>query len=146
MTKKYISKSLRRWIQAIDKWVYLLWLGDHERTYQLTDEKLPAETDGASQFLTAARCENEPRYKKVYFSINKWHLDSTNDNDLDETACHEVIHQIIGPLNDVAYEVINSMPKSKQEGWHKYRIYQMEFVTSHLTNVIRQLYKSPKGK
>lgn len=141
-----MDTDLRRWKDACSKWVRLLWVGNYEVTYQILDGpehtmKGPHE----AEFVTVATASVRPEYFRALLSVQRNRVRECTDDELDENACHEVMHIVMAPLDTVLYDAVESMPAGRREGWHTRRAYELERVTSHLTTVTRFLHRSPRG-
>lgn len=142
-----MDTDLCRWRDACVKWVRLLWVGNYEVTYQILDDPVSEkrEIDDDGEFVTVATASVRPEYFRALLSIKRSRMRDCTDEELDENACHEVLHIAMAPFADAFYDLIEAMPKAKREGWRARRAYEHERVTSHLTTVVRFLHKSPRG-
>ena len=140
-----MDPDLRRWKDACGKWIRLLWVGNYEVTFQILDG--PEKHDGGDpEFVTVATAAVRPEYFRALLSIQRGRVRECTDDELDENACHEVLHIVAAPFADTLYEAVEAMPKARRQGWHARRIYEHERLTSHLTAVARFLYKAPRGR
>ena len=133
-----MDADLRRWKDACNKWIRLLWVGNYEVTFQVFDEPVDNQRppNGGAEFVTVATASVRPEYFRALLSIARSRVRDCTDEELDENACHEVMHIVVSPFADAFYELIEAIPKARGEGWTARRMYEHERVTSHLTTVV----------
>lgn len=140
MTKK---KQSRRFFRACLKWLHLLGLSRHELITNLDDMNKEAVN---SNWRDAARVETRARYRSIRVTGDKKTISELDDDTLDETACHEMVHAVLAPLDEFIDEIIDELPASKRDTYNSWRNRELEEVTTHLEVVVRGLYRAPKGK
>ena len=136
MTKK---QALRRWNRACERWVSRLGFRDYTRHYEIELGELENSNGSANSGAVAAICVTNTRYKWLRATAAFDFVCNADDDDLDETACHEIIHAALDPIDAVTCEVIDSLPRGARAGFEAYRAAALERTTTHLTNVIRSL-------
>ncbi len=141
MTKK---NQQRRFFHSCLKWLLLLGLRSHELTTDL--DELNPDVNENSSWRDAATVETRSRYRTIRVTGDKKTISDMNDDVLDEIACHEIVHAVLAPLNELFTEVINQLPVGKRDTYDSWRSRELEEVTTHLEVTVRHLYKAPKGK
>ena len=141
MSKK---NQRKRWHRACVKWLYLLGLGKYELFTSLDD--LNVDADENSDERRAAKMESQARYRSIKIIGDEKVIDNLDDEDLDETACHEVVHGVMAPLVEFLDLVLDELPAKKQDTFIAWRNREVEEVTTHLTTTVRGLHRAPKGK
>ena len=141
MAKKNQSKRFHR---ACVKWLYLLKLGQHELITYL--DNLNVDADENSDWRASAKMESQIRYRTIKITGDEKIISGMNDYDLDETACHEVLHAVMAPLVEFLDRVLDELPAKKQDTFIAWRNREVEEVTTHLTTAVRGLHRAPKGK
>ncbi|KKL60346.1 hypothetical protein LCGC14_2206200 [marine sediment metagenome] len=141
LTRKQCSQRL---YSACFKWLKLLWVGDFDLLVRIDD--LKDEEKESSGFKIDAKSSINTPYKLITIVGDEESIRTMNDRALDETACHEILHIILDPLHSLLDEVITKLPKSKHEPYTNWTTRELESTTTHLTNVVRALYRAPKGK
>ncbi len=134
----------KRFHRACVKWLYLLGLGRYE-LFTLLDN-LNEETDKNSDWHASAKMESQARYRSIKIIGDEKVISKMNDEDLDETACHEVVHATMAPLVEFLDRVLDELPAKKQDTFIAWRNREVEEVTTHLTTTVRGLHRAPKGK
>lgn len=140
LTKKQCAERL---YTACFKWLKLLWVGDFDLIVKVDDLNDPSST-GA--FKTDAKANITTPYKLITITGDEESIRTMNDREIDELACHEIMHIILDPLHELLLEVISKLPKAKHEPYTNWLTRELESTNTHLTNVARALYKAPKGK
>lgn len=138
-----MTKVMKKWINLCNKWINLLWLKDHEVRYKFLGEKSSSDT---GNWAGVAEVEIQPRYRTALISAYKDVLNELSDGGMEDSACHEVVHILLAPLNEFVTEILDELPKSKRDGWDAYRDFVNERVTQHVTDVVCSLYRSPRGR
>lgn len=138
MTKK---QALKRWKQACERWVNRLGLKDYSRTYKIECEGITGLDNAAVPGVVAACCETNTRYKWFKATATLEFMRETDDDELDETACHEIVHAVIDPIDAVTREVIDALPKGARQGFDAYRAAALERTTTHIEHVLRLMNK-----
>ncbi len=141
MSKK---NQRKRWHLACVKWLYLLGLGRCELLTRL--DNLNAEADENSDWRKSAKMESQARYRSMRIIGDEKAINEMDDEDLDETACHEVVHATMAPLVEFLDRVLDELPAKKQDTFIAWRNREVEEVTTHLTTTVRGLHRAPKGK
>ena len=139
MTKK---QALRRWRKACEKWVSRLGLSDYARTYEILVEQPPDHQNSTTHGSWVAKCETNTRYKWLKAAALLEYAVEIDDAGLDETACHEIVHAVLDPIDTVTCEVIDALPKDAQQGFEAYRAAALERTTTHIEHVLRLLCKN----
>ena len=142
MTKRNQRKRFHR---ACVKWLYLLGLGRYELLTRLEDLNIDL-IDENSDERRSAKMESQARYRSIKIIGDEKVIGSLDDEDLDETACHEVVHATMAPLVEFLDRVLDELPAKKQNTFIAWRNREVEEVTTHLTTTVRGLHKAPKGK
>jgi len=142
MTKK---KQSLRWHRSCVKWLYLLGLGKYELLTRLEDLNRDL-TDKNSDERRVAKMESQARYRAIRIIGDEKVIGNLDDEDLDETACHEVVHATMAPLVEFLDRVLDELPAKKQDTFIAWRNREVEEVTTHLTTTVRGLHRAPKGK
>ena len=142
MTKK---KQSLRWHRSCVKWLYLLELGRYELLTRLEDLNKDL-IDKNSDERRAAKMESQARYRSIRIIGDEKVIGNLDDEDLDETACHEVVHAVMAPLVEFLDRVLDELPANRQNTFIAWRNREVEEVTTHLTTTVRGLHRAPKGK
>ena len=141
MSKK---NQRKRWHRACVKWLYLLGLGRYE-LFTLLDN-LNEEAHKNSDWFASAKMESQARYRTIKIIGDEEVIGGMDDEALDETACHEVVHATMAPLVEFLDRVLDELPAKKQDTFIAWRNREVEEVTTHLTTTVRGLHRAPKGK
>ncbi len=141
MTKKNQNQRFHR---ACVKWLYLLGLGKYELLTRL--DNLNEGANENSDERRTAKMESQARYRAIRIIGDEKVIGSLEDEDLDETACHEVVHATMAPLVEFLDRVLDELPAKKQDTFIAWRNREVEEVTTHLTTTVRGLHRSPRGK
>ena len=146
-----MRKQLRRLRGACLKWRHLLWLNNYEFDIRFAseggfDKRESKENHGEdSAFTIYAVTESSPEYMTARIEAKESETRHASDDALDSMACHEVIHVLMGPLDRVSWEMLHELPAQKREIYKKWRQNELEELASKLTNILRVLYKAPRG-
>jgi len=132
----------KRFFNACLKWLYLLGLRRYELVTSLGDLK----QDESSDWRDAATVETKARYRSIKVTGDEEVIGAMDDVSLDETACHEMVHAVLAPLEELTEEVIAQLPAGKRDPYYAWKQRELEEVTTHIETVVRDLHKSPKGK
>ena len=135
----------KRFHRACVKWLYLLGLGRYELLTRLEDLNKDL-IDENSDERRSAKMESQARYRSIRIIGDEKVIGNLNDEDLDETACHEVVHATMAPLVEFLDRVLDELPTKKQDTFIAWRNREVEEVTTHLTTTVRGLHRAPKGK
>ncbi len=138
------KQALKKFNAACIKWRRLLWLGEFTLFVELED--LNKKRDDNSSYGTQAQNETEIKYDLITIKGDINQIPKMDDDSIDSTACHELIHTVLAPVNDLLNQVINELPNSTQDPYYDWKSREVEAVTTRLTHVIRELYVAPKGK
>ena len=138
------KRALKKFNAACVKWRRILWLGDFELTTVFAD--LNKKRDEDSVYGTQAQNETEIKYGLITITGDESQIPMMDDESLDGTACHELLHTVLAPLGDLLHQIIEELPSSKQGPYYNWKSREIETVTTHLTRVVRDLYASPRGK
>ena len=142
MKKLTRKQCARHFYTHCFKWLKLLWVGDFDLTVKIDDLN---EVSPGGAFKIDAKASIDTSYKLITITGDEESIRTMSDRAIDETACHEILHIILDPLHSLLEEVISKLPKSKREPYTNWTICELETATTHLTNVVRALYMSPKG-
>ena len=135
----------QRFHRACVKWLYLLGLGRYELFTRL--ENLNKDLiDENSDERRSAKMKSQARYRSIKIIGDEEVIGNLDDEDLDETACHEVVHATMAPLVEFLDRVLEELPAKKQDTFIAWRNREVEEVTTHLTTTVRGLHRAPKGK
>lgn len=137
------NNQKKRWFEACLRWLYLLGMGRYELVTNLDNIN---EEDEASDWRDSAKVETRARYRSIRVTGDKKTISEMSDADLDETACHEIIHAVLAPLVELLDLIIDELPSHKRNTFVAWRNRESEEVTTHLTVTVRSLHKAPKGK
>ena len=139
MTKK---QALRRWRKACERWVSRLGLSDYTRTYEILVEAPLEHQNSNRPGSWVAKCETNTRYKWLKAAALLEYTAEVDDDGLDETACHEIVHAVLDPIDAVTCEVIDALPEGARQGFDAYRAATLERTTTHIEHVLRLLDKN----
>ncbi len=106
MTKK---KQSLRWHRSCVKWLYLLGLGRYELLTRLEDLNKDLINENSDE-RRSAKMESQARYRSIRIIGDEKVIGNLDDEDLDETACHEVVHATMAPLVEFLDRVLMNFP------------------------------------
>ena len=133
--------SPRRFFNARLKWLKLLHIGDWELRVSVGD----VEQSLGENFCVQAENTGQARYMQVVITGDFATIQGMSDDDLDDLACHEVMHSVIGPVAELLDEVITALPAEQRQTYNDWRNREVEGVTSHLTGVVQARHRAPRG-
>mgnify|MGYP001602380455 CR=1 FL=1 len=124
----------RRFANRIFYWLNRCWLNDWSVSVQTTDEELPGESDG---FHTLAEVKFLPAYKHATVTAKLNSLRELDQQRLDEVACHEVSHLLLGSIDVFVGQLTSQLPRGVAQrlviaNWEELK----ESTTSHLQRVL----------
>jgi len=137
-----VSKRNRaQWRRAVAKWQRLLLLKDYALTLEYDDTtpdgalyKVPSEA-----WRWSARAEVKPEYLQACIVVNSAFLEGGITGEIEETARHELVHVVLGRVDNFVNELLRELPGGKRAGfvawWHEVH----EFTTEHLARVTSNL-------
>ena len=141
MTKKRLPLRLAR---ACKRWQKTLWIGDWDGTFEVIEglaEKITSDRDSATEWTSAYSVATQVPYKSFLVKADREILADATEEELDEHACHEMVHVVLEPMKDVAESLLKNLPASKRSGYVDWLARENEGVTEHLTKVLRSIVK-----
>jgi len=99
-----------------------------EKESDLSEEELSTNMAAASS--------SNPMYKEyTIFARDTW-LKKAKKRDLDEYACHEVVHCVTSPLFDLIKTIVDDLPETKAKVYREWAKRENEEITTHLTDIL----------
>ena len=138
MTKK---NQARRFFLACEKWLILLGLGNWELTTRLVD----LDQDVGKDWRAAATVDTRPEYHSIIITGDEKVISNLDDVQLEETACHEVIHAVLAQMDELTKEIIEQLPKGKREVYASWHRRELEEVATRLEAAVLHLHKAPRS-
>ncbi len=146
------KNQLKRFNDAVLRWRRLLWLNNYDITVRFADEKKAKErtlkeSHGEdTEFAVFGTTETLPDYQTAIIEVVEAEIEVKSDYDVDGTACHEMLHVLMGPFSDVTWEMLHELPPAKREVYKKWRRKAQEELVSRLAGIITSLDRAPKGQ
>lgn len=123
---------------ASDRWRDRLWLKQWDMTIRFVDRK----PKGGK--MAAGAMEATPRYKTLLIEINSEWLKDAKASKVEDTVCHEMVHAVLTPLQDVAKAMLRRLPRAERKGFGEWLDKENESVATHLEQVLRREAKWPR--
>ena len=143
MKRSHKKNQQKRFYAACYKWLRLLWMGDFDLVVSLAD--LNNDADADSNYRTNAEVEIQTRYKLITVVGDRAQITKMGDEELDDIACHEIVHAVVAPVGELLSTVIDELPAGKRSVYYDWKKRETETVTTHITNVMQNLHKAPRG-
>lgn len=130
-------EARRRWKKAIRKWQHALLL-DGFAVNLVYEKPSPADSNAtlpSENWSVIGRTEVKPMYLDSRITVDPDFIKEATDAEIDEKACHELVHVLLGRVDNFVNEMFGALPPSKHQGfvawWHEVH----EFTTTHIQRV-----------
>lgn len=124
----------RDWKKATRTWYNRLGLWGNTIFHEFKDGTNNGMT-GKLDFEPAASIACSPDYLFHHVDVRASWLKTASKDDVDETACHELIHAVLSPLDSCTYKIMDAIPnKQKREAFMDWYKKEQEQVTTRLAN------------
>jgi hypothetical protein len=133
------TRAEKRIDAALDRWRDRLLLRRWDMTIRLTDQKPKKNGD-----VIAGEMDAKPRYKTMLVMVSRPWLESAKAADIEDTACHEVVHAVLAPLQDVAKAMLKRLSREERRGFEEWLDKENESVTTHFEHILRREARWPK--
>ena len=128
-----------KWKAAIRRWQKKLLLDGYAITieYIKDGEEIEGSSDlPSSSWGWVAKAEIKPMYLQARLKVADSFLRNASDDDIDTKAAHELIHVLIGQIDDFVSNLVAELPNSRRQGywdwWHRVN----EFTATHIARVV----------
>jgi hypothetical protein len=141
---KRLSPRLSR---ACKRWQKTLWIGDWDGTFEVIEglaKEITSTRDSATEWTSAYTVAIKVPYKSFLVKADREIVAEATDEELDEHACHEMIHVVLEPMKDVTESLLTQLPASRRAGYVDWLSRENEGVTEHLTKVLRAIVKKKR--
>ena len=133
-----IDPLARRWNAAVGKWKRVLWLTHWRIDTSIQDRQDATPNVSAAtpaSFGTIAQADTISCYRQSEIKLTRGSIASKNPKEMNESACHEVLHVVVAPYDAMVQEMLMALPQEKREGFEKWHDQAKEELVTHLQNV-----------
>ncbi len=131
-----MNREERRWRGAVSRARKRLWLEQHDVASNVVDEMTNDHPGKSDEFESIAKTTSISHYMMANLAAKRSAVESKSDAELDELACHEMLHVVLSPITDFVETFLDDFPAEKKKVLEKWWDRTNERVTEHLTRVI----------
>jgi len=139
-TKRTRREAKRDWIAACKGWRDRLWIGDYRLNFETLDDSTPTRGE-SSDWVTTAKVQVQPQYRTAMIETDYDQLRYLDDDEMDEKACHEMVHVMMGEILRMGNRLMDKLKPSEREGFDEAWHVANETVTSRIAGVLRHRMK-----
>ena len=126
-------------MRGASKWYKTLALHGNKIKYGFWQNLVSSKENSAGNFERAAESVCYPEYLDHRITVNEGWLKCTDQEELDETICHEMLHIVTAPLWDLGNKIIGELPSQKKAIYEDWFTTENEKAISKLTEIITRL-------
>ncbi len=131
MTARTKKTRIKQFGSLVEKWAILLRLSNW--SIRLTEgdagEKLVTVSE---EFVAAAETAVDFPYEMAHVILNNVETYLS----LNAIACHELVHLVLSPYEELIHQIIDTLPEAEQLGFKRWAFSVEERVTTHLEKAL----------
>ena len=142
-----VNSNFERFKKACMYWKKIFKLDDYTFIFTKFDNEVVEEKNynlnqsKASNFIICSTVDTSPEYRYAIIEVHENSFDGASNKDIDNKACHEVIHILMAPYASISWKLLQEIPSQERKVYKKWRKSEEEEFTSRLAGIICTLKK-----
>lgn len=135
------SRAQKKFRSLVGKWKERLWLSHWCVDFEYVDTL----GDDGNKWQTTASVVAKPQYRHALVTVAEDGVKEMAEQNLNRTACHEMVHVALSGYNDMCIEMMQTLPAKAADAFERWRWKESESATEHLTSVLLAAFKEEQS-